>query len=291
MRKALKLSLIIVALLLIAAIVFSFTSYELARGTPDWYRPHSLNPEQRARAAQRADDKLLTLIGRATDAQAAEVRRQHHTSDLSPHPIGSEEPVTVSFSADELNAFFYKWIQLNHWDRKIEAYLGNPQIVLHNGHIIIAGTIPWQGMFRGTVLSVHFLPKIDDQGRLQFSIDGISAGRLPLPQAVWDAKRNDLEALVSEKLPALRRSASISDSGSANAAAVAACMSQSLLNVLNDLPAAPILFLPLNSHLGYPMKLTTLSVDEGSITLGAVPLTPQQRAELLAQIRNKDTRG
>jgi hypothetical protein len=285
MRKWIKTGLLLIALLLVGAIIFSFVSYELARGTPDWYRPHALSLEERAQAARRADDKFLSLLGRAADAQAAGRRTQN--SSASPAASSGSEPITVSFTDDELNAFFYKWIQLNHWDQKMGQYLSNPQIILHDGQLILAGQVNMSGLLEGTVLSVHFVPTLDQQGQLMVNIDGISAGRLPLPNAVWESQRDKLEELVREKLPALRRQSRIGEGGSANAAAVGVAMSDMLLHVLNGQPTVPVVFLPVNPHEGYPMNLTQLHIEKGSIALSALPLTRQQRGQLREQIKGQ----
>jgi hypothetical protein len=136
-------------------------------------------------------------------------------------------------------------------------------------------------------LSVHFLPKLDKDGALELSIDGIWAGRLPLPDAVWNSQRAKLETLVRAKLPELRRQSHISDGGSANAGAVAVAMSDSLLHVLNGEPASPVIFLPMNPHGGYPVKLTELDVGKGSIAFSALPLTAAERGKLLERIEGK----
>jgi uncharacterized protein YpmS len=284
MRKWIKTVLILIALALMGVIVFSYVSYELAIGTPDWYRPLSLSPQEQADAARRADDKFLTLLSRAADAQAAQ--RRTHASSTQPTSTQSD-PITVSFSDEELNAFFYKWIQLNHWNEKMGHYLSDPQIILHDGQLILAGKTELGGFMKGTVLSIHFLPKLDQKGSLILEIEGIWAGRLPLPDSVWNSQRDKLESLVRAKLPQLRRQSHISDSGSANADAVAVAMSDSLLHILNGKPASPVIFLPMNPHGGYPVKLTQLDVGKGSIAFSALPLTAEERGQLIERIDGK----
>ncbi len=275
MRKWIKTGLTLIALLLVGAIIASFVSYQLAKGRPAWYRPHSLSIQERAEAARRADDKFLALVGRAADAQAAKRR-----SPNDPGPGASSDPMTVSFTDDELNAFFYKWIQFNHWDQKMGRYLKDPQIILQDGDLILAGQVTADGLMEQTILSIRFKPALDSAGQLMMQIEGISAGRLPLPDAIWESQRAKLEAMVQQKLPSLRRQARISDTGTANATAVAMLMGESLLNVLDGQPTAPLVFLPVGQDQGYPMRLTGLRIDKGTITLSAVPLTTAQRGAL-----------
>ena len=71
------------------------------------------------------------------------------------------------------------------------------------------------------------------------------AGRLPMPAGVWSRYRSVLSGSLDEKLPRAGGSQrGIDANGAANQAAIAACMTEFLFNVLNDEPGRAVLFLP-----------------------------------------------
>lgn len=288
MKKWLRGALYLVAFGLIAAIVVAFISYRMTQGAPDWYHPSAISDADRAAAARRADDKFLTAISQAADAQAAEVRAKTRPS-APPQP----RQINVSFTAEELNAFFYKWATLNHWDEKVGSYFSDAQIVIHEGSIIVAGTINAKaaathglGALGGVVVSFHFRPKLTPTGELDCSLVRVMAGRLPLPSSIWDAQSDKLKAFVLQRLPAFQKKARISDTGASNGDAIAAAMTEFMLDILDQQPASPVIFLPVDSRHGIPVKISSIQVADQSISLTAVPLDAVQRQALLRQIKS-----
>ncbi len=288
MKKWLRGVLYLVAFGLIAAIVATFISYRMTQGAPDWYHPHAISAAERAAAARRADDKFLTAISQAADAQAAEIRAKTRPSVVpQPHQI------TVSFTAEELNAFFYKWATLNHWDEKVGNYFSDAQIVIHEGRLIVAGTVNSKvaakyglGTLGGMVVSFHFRPELTSSGQLDCSLARVMAGRLPLPSAIWDAQSDKLKAFLLQHLPAFQRKAKISDTGASNGDAIAAAMTEFMIDVLDQQPSSPVIFLPVDNRHGIPVKITSIQVADQSISMTAVPLDANQRQGLLRQIKS-----
>jgi hypothetical protein len=93
---------------------------------------------------------------------------------------------------------------------------------------------------------------------------------------------------MEQPLPRWQAGADILSNGTANSDAVAAAMSELLMDVLNDRPAPPVLFLPYdvsNRHRSLPVKLTHVGIASKTLTLEVQPLTPSQRHELLASLR------
>jgi hypothetical protein len=112
-------------------------------------------------------------------------------------------------------------------------------------------------------------------------------GKLPLPRAFWDGYRQRLCAAMTRKLKQAQAGAAITDDGSVNSDAVVAAMNELLLNALNDQPAEPFLFLKHDAFHSdaFPVRLTGLKIADKTIDLTVVPLTPEQRRDLLAKIK------
>src|SRR5688572_15596670 len=106
---------------LVAALgAFVLVSWSLVRGTPDWYEPQVLSESERAEAANRADQKVAETLSWAADVQAAEVRRRLAATRAAV-PAGPSVK-TISFTEDELNAFFRKWSSKHEWHRAYSTY-------------------------------------------------------------------------------------------------------------------------------------------------------------------------
>src|SRR5205814_2471091 len=189
--------------------------------------------------------------------------------------------LTVTCTEQELNAAFEKWETAYDWRDASGAYISDPRIVLHEGRLIVAGDVKDMG----TLISLHFHPRVDDKGRLRFELERILGGRLPLPESAFDGYRDKLEQKVLASLPGLQRGAQFKPDGSANEKAVAACFAELLLHVLEREPAEPVLFLPANQGACVPVKLTDVAIDGKSIALTVQLMSAQERKALLGEIR------
>jgi hypothetical protein len=193
---------------------------------------------------------------------------------------------TLSFTADELNAFFQKWSPPAKWDPQVRRYISDPVLILHDERLILAGTVT----NLGAVVSLHFEPMLDEKGMLHLQLRRVLAGKLPLPSSLWEGQRQRLADSVKGKLPNFQRLARMdSTSGATNGAGVAAAMTKLLLSVLSDQPADPVVFLPLDDKRGLPAKLTAVRIADGALNLTVEAITPREREEFLARIREPYT--
>jgi len=286
--KWLKRLLRIVALVVVLAAVGAGVAWYLLRGRPSWYEVVKVDPVAQQAAAVRAENELKRTIDWAASEQAEEraaiyaARGAPTGSSTTPASSPStRRSLTVSFTEQELNAAFEKWGKAYGWDTAYGQYITDPRIVLHDGRLIFAGDVP----SFGTVVSLHFQPAVDPQGRLQFELVRVLGGRLPLPEAAFDKYREKLEQKVRSSLAELQRGADIKPDGSANDKAVAAALAKLLLRVLDRQPGEAVLFLPANQGARVPVKLADVNMEGKSIGLTVQLMTPQERTELLQRIR------
>ena len=274
--KWLKRLLLLVVFFAVFAGVLGLGGLWLSRGTPQWYSRRRANPQELAAAAHRAEQEMARTLNWAN--------QQAHSAPASqPAATQPAQPLDISLTEDELNGFFQKWSDLFGWEARYENYLSDPQIILQNHQFILAATVKQMN----SVVSVVFEPRIEE-GKLQMPVSQVLAGRLPLPRTFWDPYRDRLEASVDRHLPEWQENARISPAGAANSDAVAAAMGELLLDVLQNRPAKPVLFLPqaAQGHKSLPVKLTSVNVTDKSITLSVEPLDPSQRETLLKEIRS-----
>ena len=207
-------------------------------------------------------------------ALAAAAKRQPDTRPL--------EPLTLSFTQDELNAFYDEWDRAYGWSDHYKDHMTDVGIALHDHELILAATMTETGI----VVSVHLRPDLEDgklQGRLR-----MTGGTLPLPKAVWEGYRDKIRVPLQENLPSLQAGARVSPDGSASDALVAASLSEMLLHVLKGEPADPILFLPYLQDFKrrtFPVKVTALTIEGERMTLTVKPLTNGERQALVSHVR------
>jgi hypothetical protein len=318
------------ALAIILGLVGGYLYVFVYHGTPDWYpRAKKIDPAAEAAAARRVEDKVAQTLNWASAAQAQQDRARHAaneptgTAPKSPaqpttrlDDVGrqvTDEPLHLSFTEEELNAFFAKWEKLYDWDRKYSQYISDPAIILHDGRIILAG----RSKDLGTVLSAHFDPQLtaaagdgaeratdppraaqasagasstaaaDEPGRkLYLKLDRLLAGNLPLPQSFFDKYRAALGGRLKASLPGYQREATLFRDGTANTAAVVATMGKLFLHALDREPGAPILFLPVPGKEGsMPVQLTDVRVQDRTLSLTIKLLDRSERQALLSEIR------
>jgi hypothetical protein len=267
------------------ALTVLVTVWVLVRGTPDWYELAELTPQRRDAAAQRAEAKLVTVQNEAALARATERAAAASSSSASSRDRSATQPnprsITVSFTDDEINAFFDKWSVWQSVRASYERLLTNPRIVVKDRRIILAGRLAEID----AIASLHFEPKIDQHGRLELTLARTLAGNLPLPDALFDKYRQRASGAIARQMPLWRQQASIDRTGVANSSAISSAMSQVLMNVLNERPSDAVLFLPLVDQGSIPVKLTAMKIEDHTITLTVHPMTPAERSDLLARIK------
>jgi hypothetical protein len=276
--KWVKRLVLLVVFLGVMVGVIAAAGWWMSRRVPDWYARRHASPQETAAAAHRAEREVQRTVSWAQDQQAFTDSSQHGAPSTQP-----AKTLQISLTEDELNGFFQKWDVAFGWSRNYSQYLSDPQIVLHEGRLILAAT----AKDMGSVVSIVFAPKLDD-GKLEMPVEQVLAGRLPLPQSFWDHYRATLTARMASPLPRWQKGAEIRPNGTANSDTVAAAMSELLIDILNDHPTPPVLFLPYdvsNNHRSLPVKLTGVRIANKTLTLEVQPLTSAERTELLTALR------
>jgi exonuclease VII small subunit len=259
-------------------IVVLVIGYAMLRSAPQFYRRAKLSPEQAAAAAENAERTINAARQKVALAHASE--RQRTTN-----PSIAVEPLTMTFSAAELNSFFDKWADVSGWKAHWQPYLSEPEVFLSDGRVILAGDLKEVK----TLVSLHFRPELDEKGQLRLNLVKVLGGRLPLPDMVLAPQKEKLESALRNQLPNWQDGAKISSTGTANLDAVAAAMSKLLLAGLENKSADSTFFLPLDytGRKNVPVKLTKLSVDDKGVTLTAVPLNSDEREQMIKRIRGQ----
>src|SRR5215207_5877781 len=143
MRKWIKRILLTLASVLCAAAVLSATGVFMFKGTPDWYHPRDGGtPQERAAAAERAERQVELTHNWAAKLKADEDRALYAKRTGAAAPSTRRgEPLTISFTEQELSAFFDKWSATYHWSDKYAEYIEDPAIVLRDGTLILAAKL------------------------------------------------------------------------------------------------------------------------------------------------------
>jgi hypothetical protein len=288
----LKRLLIAVAAVILLAILATAVGYRQMHGVPDFYAHRNLNAREMEAAAETGLNKLINVQNWAAEHHAQESARLHAAAAANPATApaaaAATKPAanttTVEFSEDELNAFFQKWVSKEGWADKFGKYVADPAIFLQDGRVILAGTVKEMN----ALASAHFEPRLDAAGNLDLRLVKVLGGNLPLPKAVWSAQRDKLAQAVAQHLPEWRKDAAISPSGTANLDAVSAGLSETLLNVLQDKPSEPVIFLPVMNSGAVPARLTAVSIADKTLSLTVAPMTPAERQAFLARLKTPD---
>jgi hypothetical protein len=265
-RRILKLVLALLALLLIGGLV----GYRLLHERPGWYGQAAGDSAVREAAASAVEDTLVNASNWSAEAQ---MRRERGQSGPS-----ADDALVMSFTEDQLNAIISKWEDLAGTGLPV-ADVSDPQIMLNDGQIIVAATLKDTNI----VMSVRLAPHPDENGDLRVEIAGVSAGRLPLPKAVWGIYASRLAGAVAAKLPAEERPAGTYADGSVNDATASAALSQMLLHVLQGKTAQPVLFIPYfqnNRSRDLPAKITTIRIGNKTATITLSPLGRGEEIEI-----------
>ncbi|MGH7177967.1 MAG: hypothetical protein ACREJC_11345 [Tepidisphaeraceae bacterium] len=280
MKRVLKRLLLCVALVLVVLLGTAVVGLLLLRSEPEFYRRRQWTPEQRSAAARHAEQQFIELQNHAARARAHESVRRRGASPAT----AIAGAITLRFTEDELNAFFEKWVVFQDWKSAYEPYIEAPAIALREGRIILAARVKKLGC----VVSLHFEPRIVEDGMLQVRLSRILGGRLPLPTLVISESEAQIVAEMQRSLPRWRSRASMDSTGAANADTVAAAMCDLLLNIVRDRAGEPALFLPPVDGRSVPMRLSAVQVTDGAIDLTIEPFTREERAAILARIKSGD---
>jgi hypothetical protein len=280
-----RVAIFVVGLVLVLALAAGGAYVYGVRRTPDWLKRPMATAAERAAAAGRVDRKILETLSLVGEMNAAESAGSRPSDPGDKRAVATQpsRPLRVDFTEEELNASFQKWDQLYGWTQRYQAYVQNPTVVLHDGRLVLAGN----SKELGTVVSLHFEPKLTKDGQLDLRLERVLAGRLPIPQTFLEKYRNSAMSKLQAALPDLQRKAQMKPDGSANSEAMAAAMGKLFLHVLAEEPAEPVIFLPVGQSRSVPVRLTDVSIDDQTQTLSLTvkPLNAAERASLLERIR------
>jgi uncharacterized protein YpmS len=227
--KWIKRFSIFLLVLVVAAAAFLGTSYYLSKRKPSWYKPLLMDSREMDAAANRAINKVFALHNMAADAARTESSREWRQSNGAT-TLPAVKPLTITFTQDELTAFIVRWSNLH--SESVDKYITGPQFVLDNGEIKFACRIAELDQ----IGVLRLAPSIDDEGKLDLDIVAISAGSLPIPEALIQKHLAKAEAALRSWLPSWQQSARMTPDG-ANSDAVKAAMTKLLLHTPAPHPA------------------------------------------------------
>lgn len=248
-------------------LVFLLVSAYLYNSTPAMYMPPRLSPQESAAAAEAAENKLISV------RNWAEHTRSINSARLHGRVVPSIGPITVTATDAQINAFFQKWKSLIQWDQKYAQYVSNPSVAIVGGRIVLVGEV----RSLHTVLSLIFNAKINDDGQLQVTLEQVRAGRLAVPELIWDSQKGRIIAAITQHLPAWERRARMGPAGSTNPAGVALAMSRALLSVFAGQPVTPVVFVPVDSSSAMPAHISAIHIGDGKLTLTLHAMSTEQR--------------
>lgn len=283
MSVAKRLTRILVLVLVFGGVCLG-VMYYLSTRQPDGYVPQMLTAEERAAAANRVDTiKIPQLLNLASEAQrnASAVLKMKAGQPMPADATEPVAPLTISFTQDEINATVWKWSE--RYKSAYERYVTDPFISLEDGTIVLMGTMPEFGR----VVGAHFEPKLDEQGMLHCGLTSLKLGSLPLPGGLLDKQRAKVESALRSRLPAWQRAAEMDPSGATNADARAAALGKLVIQLLNDQPSPAVVFLPKDMSWSktVPVRLTSVRVEQGALTVTVQPMDADERAALMEAIR------
>jgi uncharacterized protein YpmS len=291
----LKLFIVLLALLVVLAAGLWVASYTLLRRTPDWYQPDTTSEAQRNKAAKAFEDLLAAFSNWGGRRHAAVVR-----SNRPPDPVNDpstqqaramlnskpDEVFQITFTDDQLNAFFNKWANTHDRREWFEQYVDDPRLVLRENQLILVGKVKDQGV----VVSLIFQPKLDDKGGINLNLTNVLGGVLPVPDALWANQRSAIEAAMQRKLPLYQAGAEISADGVANGDAGSAAMNQLIAATLKYKSASSVIFVPLNQNLSQslPVKITSIAIHDHTLNMTAEQMSEDERETFLRDLKGND---
>ncbi|MGA2584907.1 MAG: hypothetical protein ABSG31_16665 [Tepidisphaeraceae bacterium] len=259
-------------------------AWHLYRADPDWYGP-PLSDEDRAVAANSADQKMAKLFSWASNVAAQLVQQQSGIRSNEKPPPRQQ---TVTLSADELNSFIQSWIAGRdlQLQKDMSAHFSDGRVGLRDGQMIVAG----KSTDYSTVASIAFQPSVDDQGQFHFDLGQIAAGRLPIPKSALAKQIEQAKEILQDEISDDLTTAWISEDSLANGSAAEAGYTQMLVSGLSGLGMQPVMYLPFdveNTNRLLPVKIEAVDVDSGSITLTVGEMSAAEIDALRQQLQPK----
>jgi len=276
-RRRIKLILLLLAMALASVALLGFS---LLKRTPDYYVMMVLSPEQQEAAAQRAEDTITRMQNLAAAARGAEIR-----ASTNPTARVTREGTTFSFTQDELNALFAKWSEKFKWRDSYGQYLTDPVIILQSNRMILAGRVKVRDI--DSIVSFHFVPKIDEKNLLDLNLIAVRGGNLPLPENfLMSPLRAHLKRKLEPRVPVWQAAAKLDQHGGVNDDMMKLAMARLVVNVLQEQPAENVIFLPVfQENRRVPAFLSDVKVTEGEMQFTVFPMNATQRNDLLTHLK------
>jgi hypothetical protein len=280
--KWLKRILLFAALMLTLVIVAASVGVYMYRGRPGWYHVRAMTAIQRKEAVNSADQKFADIFSWAAQVQAQQLRKRHGKGTREA-PIG---PKSVTITEDEINSFADNWqgSDKSTFQSWFKGYFTDVRLVLDDGAMILAG----QSRDLGTLVSVEFDPTVDAQGRLHFDLGGIRAGILPVPRGVLGDRLDRLHFWLVGRLTKNQQWSEVDATMVADTCAVGAVTTQLLLDAMDGNASEPLAFVPFNlsnRQQSLTVRISAISVIQGSMTLTLQPIPVTERASVLTTIK------
>ena len=266
-KRVVRLLVLGVVLIGVALAVAALLSYRAATGEPDWYAAASqpaMSDAQRQAAARRVEQTLAATQNAVAAAPAPE-------SD-----VAEAEPITVRLAEDEVNALIGQW-QGHPLLAAVRREVDRPAVRFADGEVVVAG----RAKRRDVVLGLSLVPQPVDGG-VGLRLDGVRAGRLPLPASMLDGYKGPLVEDITSRLPAAIAGADLDD-GSPNDDAVKAAALQAALALLGGETTRPVV--TLRTTRGWrAMRLANLSAEAGVLAVTLEPLTAAEVEAFVADV-------
>jgi hypothetical protein len=267
--KWIKRLLVTVCLAVILAAAAGGIGYRMLHGQPSWYTHGMPDSSQREEMARQVEHKLTDATSWSQSAWLAQQQ---------PAALAKPDPLELSLTEAEINAFISKWDQLPIVGSQMPAMLSDPQVSLEEGRLILGATMK----DLDAIVSVDLAPRIDSQGMLHLDVQKVMGGELPLPRKIWDAYARRLAGKIERELPQAEQKARCLPDGSANNPMVEAVLGRMMLHFLHGEPADPVVFMkvPVNNELrNLPVKITLANIADKTITMRVEPLAAGEKID------------
>jgi hypothetical protein len=268
---------VVVILLLAGFAGFLWYTAGGMRAVPAFYEVPKLTGQDRLDALANVERKFANF----QNAFAADVAKEASAEDIA-QPV---EPAVIAFESSEIDAYFDKWLRDNGYTERFSQHLGEPRLLLHEGHVVMAGRkeVPYLGQ---VVVSIRFLPSINDNDKATLAFDGMQAGTTSLPDTYVQEMREASLGALSESTPEEREAIAIEDDGTTNDVGIRVAIDRQLRRLLAGEPVEDlVLFPPVIGRGNVAAKVTAFEIEENQLKLGFVPLTHEERVALVADLK------
>ena len=273
--------------LLLVLITLGVSGWLAVNATPSWYKAMVAGKESDVEDACRVQETMSTAQAWGDTVYTHEYSKSRRTA----RGVPPSDQLTIAFTQDQINAFLHKWweyygkVQMD--GQTLNELFASPAVRLDAGQITIAGRV--KSIADGKVIGLHFRPTMTADSKLRLSGTGITAGLLNVPDAILPKPRGVLVKTMTDMLATARRSADLDAGGAANSEAVSVLLLGMAVDALENRASSDILLLPLfaqgDREKALPVRVKSLEIENGQITLTVQYLSAKERESLLAELR------